>query len=433
VVEPAPIPPHRPLESPWLAGPRRHLPGALLFILLFAATFARYPVRIGPQTPFPSSNESIRVALHLHNEGRFSSPFQTLETGPTAHLAPAFPLYLSLLMDRFGAGWQALSAIHYSAVFAAALTVALLPFVSRLIGFGLIPGLIASALWLFATPYLTPTWEAVYASLGTLAATAIAWRYAARPSLPAAFALGLASGALLLIAPSFLPVLAAWLAWLAYRRTPRLAIVLAVALAVTAPWMIRNYAVFGGFIPFRTNFGLEFAVSNNDCAAHSLQLNIAIGCSDRLHPSASLSEALEVRDLGEPAYNRLQLEQGLQWVGGHPAAFVGLTARRALAFWFPHDTRDVLAELAAPGRRAQTWTIFAVTLLGFAGLRIGFALSRPAGLLAASWLALFPVVYYFVQHTDRYRLPILWVSFLLAGVALHAIASWAWRRLRPSL
>ena len=58
------------------------------------------------------------------------------------------------------------------------------------------------------------------------------------------------------------------------------------------------------------------------------------------------------------------------------------------------------------------------TILGFAGLLLCWRANR-AALLTAAPLLLYPLVYYATQNFLRYRYPILWISFLLAGHALY--------------
>ena len=83
-------------------------------------------------------------------------------------------------------------------------------------------------------------------------------------------------GALTLLSPVFLPaallmLLAEFLAQAAHRRRVfvRGTILLTLSTAVVAPWIFRNYVVLGGFVPTRSNLGLELYVGNHDGQRHA--------------------------------------------------------------------------------------------------------------------------------------------------------------------
>ncbi|MBI5085607.1 MAG: VWA domain-containing protein [Acidobacteria bacterium] len=102
-----------------------------------------------------------------------------------------------------------------------------------------------------------------------------------------------------------------------------------------------------------------------------------------------------------------------------------------IAFWFPRERAGVLEEVTVRGRRMERICIYSTTLLSVAGLILLWRRRMRAQFLClGGWLALFPLIYYAVQYEDRYRSPIMWVTLLLAGLALAAL----WERLaaRPA-
>jgi hypothetical protein len=181
-----------------------------------------------------------------------------------------------------------------------------------------------------------------------------------------------------------------------------------------APWLYRNHAAMG-FVFIRSNFGLEFAMSNHqDSKATWLDNYQRIP-----HPSTHLEDAQLIARIGEPAYNRMRLLEAFAWIREDPAAFLGLSAKRALYFWF-QPRRSLIASLLASG----------MTLAALCGLYVLFQRRRRtiAWLFLLAWLS-FSCVYYLIQFGARYRYPIDWSLLLLAAVWLHSL--WHSSRLAP--
>ena len=188
---------------------------------------------------------------------------------------------------------------------------------------------------------------------------------------------------------------------------------LAAAALVLSPWTARNVNVLGSPVWGRDNLGLELYTSNNDCAVAAFagvgpNTMVRNGCHKVMHPNWNPVEAARVQEAGEVAYNRARLEDALAWVWAHPGRFAELTWERVVLFWFLDVGSDAVG---------------LVTLAGFVGLALCWREGRrQAAWLLGSALAVYPLVYYVVQHFARYRYPVLWVSSLLAGYA--AVAAW---------
>lgn len=396
--------------------------GGVVPFVIFAAAFFQYSFLIRPDVPSPHGAEPIHIARALLEKGEYADPFYVGPTGPTAHVTPGFPFLAAALLLISGPRWG--FALRLAAVACTAVMVSSFPYAARRLGLGWETGVVAAILWLGATPVLYPHFESSWAAAVNLAVTLVAAAWIGAPSLARALAFGIACGVALLILPSALPVLVAifFLALPAVRKHC-LAAILAAA-AVISPWMVRNYRVLGGWVPFRSNFGLELAVSNNDCAMFSFQLNFDTGCHNSGHPYLNATEAARVREMGEIAYNRQRLGEALDWIRANPRKFLSLTAQRFVAFWFPHDTGDFLDILRTPGFRLHFLMTVLLTPLGFAGLAMLYRSDRASASLLAAWLALYPLVYYVVQSWDRYRLPILWVTYLLGALPVRRLLEW---------
>jgi len=126
----------------------------------------------------------------------------------------------------------------------------------------------------------------------------------------------------------------------------------------------------------------------------------------------------ELIDKGEIQFNREKLHQALAWISANPRAFVSLTARRILRFWFPYL-----------GSLRYAIPTGVLTILSFVGLAMMFRNHRRAALTLGSTLLLYPLVHYVVQFEARYRYPIFWATFLSAGYA--AIEAVRWLRKAP--
>src|SRR5271157_792328 len=57
--------------------------------------------------------ESLQTAYSLAHGHGFANPFNGVQSGASAHLAPVFPFFLSLLISVFGDGRSALYVIGW--------------------------------------------------------------------------------------------------------------------------------------------------------------------------------------------------------------------------------------------------------------------------------------------------------------------------------
>lgn len=392
-------------------------------VLIFFATLARYHERYDPAESYADYPESVQIARHISMEDRFASPFAALETGPSAHVAPVIPAIQALLMKAFGDKSTGMYAMRLLTVSVLSLQLALFPVFSRKLGMGSATGFIGAAMWIVAKLSIPYEWESVYVALLLAVACCCYRRYieaAAKPPRGNQLLLGGLVGLLVLTSPPTALIFILWLAYDLYlngtatflKRT--LVPFVLLPLLIVAPWTIRNYLQFHRVIPVRDNLGLELSVSNNDCAQFSIYRNLSSGCFDKFHPNHNVSEAAKVRAMGEVNYEDLRLREAASWIGSHPEAFVSLSATRFIAFWIPTQNGDV--------RDASGWRlergilyIYLMTALSVAGLVTLFRRDVRSSIICLSCLAAFPLIYYFVQFEDRYRYPVMWVTFLLGS------------------
>jgi len=361
----------------------------------------------------PSADwELDAIAISLVTEGQFANPY-IVPTGRTAHLAPIPPLMLALIYKVFGitmvagiVGWL-LRMVFQSAIWG------LLPWIGERTGLGWKAGLtggLAGALF--------PQWlahgEALASVLMGLLVVAIVRRWDSIPRPAASLLLGAAFGVSFHVQPVFLLVLLGYLAFEVWRRSDRAkwgsaGLVLLGALLVSIPWGVRNYRAFDAVFFVRGNFGLELRMGNHEGATASIDDPHFNDWPP--HPRTHREDAIKLREWGEVQYMRDSRREALAWIGSHPGEFARLTAKRIRYFW--------LGPLDDPG----TALLF-VTLAGLAAFGAVRALRELPGTRSAALLIpllTYPLIYYLVPWQHRYRFPIEWILFLLAGAAL-----WSW-------
>ncbi len=358
-----------------------------------------------------SGFEALEVAEHLSREGEFSSPFQALETGPSVHLAPAFPFVVGLIFRVFGDGPLGASVLAWLTALVFALQLALLPYLAIRLGLPPIAGLLAALVFLRGD-FASPLWEVNYVGLILILLALSSLEDKGTPaSNRHLWAMGILWGLLFLFSPVVIVILPFWLLWIrSYRRISNrgLTILVLIPVFMVTPWLVRNYNVFHKFVFIRGNLGLELATANNSCASYSLHSNLSDGCYAKNHPTQSLEQAKRVRTLGEVEYNHQRLQEFLTWLRHDPGRFAPLSAQRFAAFWFPWDPGQPLKTISLG--LVLTWIL---TALSFGGLWKLWKTNRPACIYLLMWLVLFPVSYYFiVAFEPRHRIPILWATFI---------------------
>jgi len=358
--------------------------------------------------------EVDRVAFALAGHLGFANPFK-IPTGPTSHVAPAYPFILAGIYELFGKGSPAEAVRQILSCSATCLQFAALPALataadmSPRVGVlaGLLGGLSPLRHWIetkatFETPYTALL--LVILSLLTLQM----WNLD-QPSGRRAWIHGATWGVALLFTPALLPVLFGYLALGAlrffrsqFRSYLRFSLTLLFAAAIVlTPWTIRNYYIFHHLIFVRGNFGLELSVSNNDSALPLFEQNLYTKGFQNIGPLSSLSAAQAVERMGESAYYHQQLLAACRWIGSHPRRFLRITANRVGYFWFPPlepHAKGIISSML-------TWCL---TLTGIAGLFVMLQHHRwPAMAIGVVWLT-YPLVYYLLEFDLRYRYPIEW-------------------------
>jgi hypothetical protein len=396
-------------------------------VALFAACFLNYR----PWRGYSSDRkveiiaEPIRIAHNLLVEGEFRDPFGALPTGRTAHIAPGLPFLQFLVLKTLGDGARGWLALQTLPVLALSLGLALLPWAARWIGLSAWAGVLAAIFGLLTKPGAEPQWEAHLAGLLSLLLFVSVYRFEThRPSTLFALATGVLAGVIFLLQPVVALPYLCWIALLMRRRDirGRVAMLIAMPLAISIPWSVRNYRELG--TPgMRDNLGLELYVSFNDCASYSFEENLKHRCHETFHPNSSIREAEQVRALGEYNYNRERFHIALNWIRSHAEAAGTLIAQRFWFFWFPStEGFDGYRR-----QRARWLYLHAFTLASLVGIYLIWKQRLPCAPYFSIFLATFPLIYYLHESAPRYRYPILWITLLLAAHAILTLCSHAFR------
>ncbi|MBV9727074.1 MAG: hypothetical protein JO299_18075 [Gammaproteobacteria bacterium] len=395
------------------------------------ALILRLPlVLIRPPTVY---TENIKAGFTLAERGYLGDPF-LIPTGPTAHLSPAYPVFVAAVRSITPSDEICLRTLAMIlAVLTSCNIAALLP-VSRALRLPPASGTIAALMWLIplfswielSAEHETPFTVAALLGLVTLLICSLrsAW-----PTLRTGAGLGFATGLGAYFTPTMLPV-AALLTLAASRlrgwnMKHLLAIgasaVLACAVA-TLPYTLRNHHTFGKWFFMRDNFGLELAMSNGPEARPTMDQNAGPVGVLRYHPFNSRITAALVRKLGEVEYNHRLQRATFAWIRANPRAFMTLVGERTGYMVLPESPRWYQRVLAG-----------AISLMTIAGSvllwrsRYRFTIQCLAAAIVGYLL-----VYLIIEHDIRYMYPVLFLESLIAG-SFAVVLFTIWReRARPA-
>lgn len=371
---------------------------AILARIVFAAVFFHFSPVLRLLT---RSYEDIAIALSLSSGHGYSSPFFTA-SGPTAFLAPGYPVFLALVIKMVGTGAAATMTIILIQELFSIATVWLIMYVARLhfdqetanfagIISAIAPAMLAPPLFIWDTAF------SALAVIGFLAAAASSLLPRAK-FVPAGLLCGLAA----LVNPSLLPTLWALCGWSAWKaRVLPWAGVLAFCL-VYSPWPIRNVMVMHTFIPLRDSFGLELWIGNHPGGEGTFDPS--------MQPMSGESERHSFTEEGELAYLNGKGKLAKAYIAAHPGQFAALSLKRVWNFW-------TLAE-EGPGLAGLSIFILAIPGLFLVVQR------KKAAMLYAIPLVLFPLPYYITHVEARFQSVIAPQLAILAAYFVSSFLHW---------
>jgi hypothetical protein len=420
----------------------RTLATSLAFIVLVAMvarmTFAWGQARKIPPGVLaivPFQQETGNIAYSLAQGKGFGSVFRA-DTGPTAWLAPVYPLLVAEIFKIFGSFTTRafFAAVFLNILFSSAACVPVF-FAGKRVG-GLGVASVAAWLWaLFPSAIMMPfewIWET---SLSALLAGTILWatlQLAESDRVLDWCGYGLLWGLALMTNPALgalLPFLLGWLACrgrLTYRavdesrpRWKRVALAAGAVILCCVPWTIRNYSAFHRFIPLRSNLSFELWLGNNDIFDEHARNGRKL--------ITRTEETRRYAQLGETAYMQEKWQIATSFMASHASLELRLAGRKFNAFWTGVESPlKTFRETDSILIRGILLCSLLTAIAGFFGI---VALWRKRRVMTFP-LAVFPVIFpalYYVTHADlRYRHPIDPVLCLLTAIA----ATSAWELVR---
>lgn len=384
--------------------------------VLWQKTYVQLPGRI-----YPYALEVSSIAAHLARGKGFSSPFLS-DTGPTAWVAPIYPVLVATVFRFFGvySTKSALVILGLQCLMAAATGVAIFALGRRTLG-GRI-GIWAAWIWTLSPIFFRwpVSWIWDFAASALLLATALILTLdvAAKGERRIWLQLSGLWGCTALTNPALLSVLPFSLLYgiLAEncerpKRMKDAALSMILFLIIISPWAVRNMIVFGHPIFLRSNFWFEFHLGNY----HYSNGMGYVG----LHPGANPRQLAKYAEMGEQAYIQWAKTEALHFVSQYPREFIDLTLHRTLWFW---DGTPLLYQGQEWWRPWKFWPLSVTSWLGM----IFLLTRRPRGwLLYVACLLVYPLPYYFVYPIAKYRYAIepemLLLSVFLAAVLLSEL------------
>jgi 4-amino-4-deoxy-L-arabinose transferase-like glycosyltransferase len=377
---------------------------ARLLVLWFAVT--RFP----HNWMYSRGIELGTLAQSLAAGQGLSSPFGG-STGPTALLAPGYPVLISVLFRIFGSfTFTAAIAVMLMQLLFSVATVLLIMMVAQRC-FDSRTADLAGVFWAASLPLLWMPeifWETCLSTLLLAGMIALALRCEQKPNRSLWALMGAYCGLAALVNPALLMALLALLGWAAWqtRKTLRYSPLLGllVLLLVFAPWPIRNARALGAFIPLRSTVGLELWMGNRAGATGFLDESVI--------PIFNRPEYDQYVAKGEAAYMQDKSALAKAYVRAHPSEFLRLSGVRFIRFWSGAGTRDgsvvfiLHAVLTTALGTVGAWRLCQRRRLSLAAL---FLLP----------LMLFPFPYYITHAEFRYRLV---VDPLLTILAAYAVS-----------
>lgn len=264
---------------------------------------------------------------------------------PTAYRPPGYPFLMTLFAGTDqGVLWLKILNVVILGVsvwLMRALIARETPAVAWLAG----ASLLAYPVWLYAASTLYPQTLCMALMLGLiylLAHREASWR--------TFIVAGVVYGYLVLVAPSFqllAPLFAAYVAFFgpfAWRRNVLSAIVFGLmTVATMSPWLVRNYQVFGQFVPVATNGGVNLLLGNSEFTR--VNSGVDVDLKRYLQQTQGLDEVQSSKAL-----------QGFatDWIKAHPMEAASLYVGKALNY-FNYHAEAATSEQNAPWK---DWLMF---------------------------------------------------------------------------
>ena len=217
---------------------------------------------------------------------------------------------------------------------------------------------------------------------------------------------GVVWGLIWLTNPSLLlalPVVGGWMVWGCWRRRGEMGVAVRGAVAagvvlamLVAPWVWRNWRVFGAWVPTRGNLGAELYESTRES-------NNGFPWGATLPMAETAPEMVRYQKEGEVRYSREQGVKAKERIRAQPGRQLRWMLERVYFFWasVPHPLdRKPWVEYT----REANYGLLSVT--GWLGLLLAVQRRVPGAWMFVGVFLVQPLVYYAVTVQARFRHPL---------------------------
>ena len=399
-------------ETGAASSPRVYFLGILALALLLRVVMALAMAQGDPNLWFYNQASELGCLAHALNTGYgFASPFCGV-TGPSAFLAPGYPLLVAFVFRIFGefSRESTIVLVAFQLLFGLLIIVVVMLLTRRLFGAqaaniaGTLCTISPTLIWL---PVLF--WETSLSILFLVSALTLALHCIDASKLSNWAAMGLLCALAMLINPALTLTLAAIFAWMTWQNraakgSPKGPLLTAVLWALLfAPWPIRNQIVLHAFIPLRSNLGYELWQGNHPGSDGAF--------SPELHLNVNRVERSRYAQIGEVAYMREKSALAVAAIKADPTSFMLRSIQRFIRFW-----------IGTKPEKNSAIIVVALSLtaaLGFAGLVMLMRQRLSQAILLALPFLVFPLPYYLTHADFRFRLLLDPIAIMLATYAMQ--------------
>jgi 4-amino-4-deoxy-L-arabinose transferase-like glycosyltransferase len=183
------------------------------------------------------------------------------------------------------------------------------------------------------------------------------------------------------------------------------------------PWSIRNYLVFGAFVPIKSSMGAHLLQGN-----HPFSTSEGATFGPEMKNVFSTEERALLETMDEVQANKFMQSKAIEFIKADPAMFVGRTMNRIYYYWAP-----VNPYRETPYDRLRILTYGPVFVLGIIGFLLSRRYWRQSSLLLALMLS-YPLFYYVTQVTiNRYRFaPEVFLIIPACFASLETLRRFGW-------
>ena len=402
---------------------------ALIVRILLIIVFKTYDIP-GKNDNWSFGYETGRVARAIASGDGFSSPFEIGST-PTAWVAPIYTYILALVFKTFGVYSQgsAFIILFLNSLFSS-LTCVVVYFVAKIVknstvGFlsAIIFAIYPSSIW----HSINTIWNTTLSALLISALILYAIATIKKINLWKCVIGGMLMGFTTLVNPGSMVFFPFYFFWIYSKigSNPRrvsvcLSLMMVSFLITISPWVIRNYKVFGKFIPVKSNLGLELRLGNNPNAdgTFSMQKEVA------LHPTFSREEMKRFNEMKEIGYVEFSMKEARNFMYKNPLKVVLFSVKRIYLFWLGDLVKENSWEgnIKNANKLPDLKKVFFALPIPFFILGIVMACKERKDISLIVYLVFsYPLMYYITHVANRYRHPIEPFILILSTYGIYVL------------